>query len=135
MAWNRDIWNEEADVDDLVDLFVDFGIKRGYNSTSGGPGVIELHKTSTIRLFAGLTSGVRLIIASRSGQTSVEYAEHIKQYLIKLPVVFVGLGIVPLLPFVAFGTHQQYKLLEDIRKELNDYFRHRRPSSSRRQQR
>ena len=126
MAWNRDLWKEAADVDDLIDGLVDeFGHKRGYNTTSVGSGVVEFQKTSTPRLLAGLTSGVRLIITSRASETSVEYREHVKEYLVKVPIFIVALAILPilalpallLLALAAYGTYQQYMLTEDLRKE------------------
>lgn len=124
MTWNRQSWNTQADVDELVDTLVRrFGHIGGYQTTSGGPGVLELQKTSTARLITGLTSGVRLVITTGHNNTTVELREHVKHYLLKVPVAIVVTPIPLLLAFPAYGAYQQYQLLEDIRNELNEYFR------------
>jgi hypothetical protein len=124
MQWT---WTQEADVNDLIEKLMIFAGHRGYKAQKvGQSGVLEISKTSTARQLSGLSSGLRLLITIRQGITVADVSGYgtefgIKGAIIALAVLTGGL-LLPLAATSAYGAYAQKKLIDDLRKEINEYF-------------
>jgi hypothetical protein len=122
MQWT---WPEKANVNELIDRLVIFGEHRGYQVRKVGHtgNVLEISKAGTMRLIAGLSSGLRLVITTKEDRTVIDVSEYGKEFALKAAVGVVGLSLffVPTAT-AAYGAYMQNKLIDDVKKEVNDYF-------------
>lgn len=128
MQW---IWTEEADVNDLMEKLIVFAEHQGYKTQIIGRkrDILQVSKTDTFRLLTGLTSGLRLIITAKQGKTLVDVSGNEKEFGLKFVIMAIGLigGCACYLPFLlvataAYGLFAQNRLMDNIKKEIDDYF-------------
>jgi hypothetical protein len=122
MQWT---WPEEASVNEIIDRLVIYGGHSGYEVRKVGRtgDVLEITKGGTMRLLVGLSSGLRLVITVKQGRTVVDVSGHGKEFALKAAVGVVGLWIffIPT-AMAAYGAYTQNKLMDNVKKEINDYF-------------
>ena len=121
MEWT---WTETADVNDLREKLIVFAQHRGYETRKIGKDILEISRSSTVRQLTGLTSGVRLILRTGPGRTVVETQGSGKEFAMK-GIGVVGLAFPLLLPLAATaarGAYVQNRLMDDLKKEIDDYF-------------
>lgn len=128
-------YNEAANVNDLIEKLTIFARRKGYKTNKVGHDILEIDKSGTWRLLTGLSSSLRILAIVKSNKTEVDLGNVPKEFIIKAVIFFMiffisqyfryGL-ISKILPFVfvlpAYGAFRQYKLMEDIKMEINDYF-------------
>jgi len=121
MEWT---WTESADINDLREKLIVFAQHRGYDVRKIGKDILEMSRSSSIRQLTGLTSGARLILKAAPGRTVVQVEGTGKEFAMK-GVGLVGIAIPLLLPIAATaarGAYVQNKLMDDLKKEIDDYF-------------
>jgi hypothetical protein len=122
MQWT---WPEKANANELMDRLVILGEHRGYQVRKVGHtgNVLEISKGGTMRLLAGLSSGLRLVITAKEDRTVIDVSGYGKEFASKAAVGVIGLGLffVPTAT-AAYGAYLQNKLIDDIKEEVNDYF-------------
>ncbi len=122
MQWT---WTQEADVNDLMEKLVIFAEHRGYKAQKmKRSNVLESSKTSMARQLSGLSSGLRLVFTITPGRTVVDVSGQGAEFGTKGIIGAVALfsGLIPLAAIPAYGAYVQKNLLDDLRKEINDYF-------------
>jgi hypothetical protein len=121
MEWT---WTEAADINDLREKLIVFAQHRHYEARKIGKDMLDISRSSTIRQIFGLTSGVRLIVRVTPGRTTVQLDGHWKEFAMKL-VGLIGLAIPIFFPIVitaAWGAYTQNRLMDDLKKEIDEYF-------------
>jgi hypothetical protein len=124
MQWT---WTEEANVNDLIEKLKIFAEHRGYKAQKvGQSSVLEISKTSMARQLSGLSSGLRLVITIKQGRTVVDVSGQGTEFGTKGAIgalsLLTGGILLPLAATSAYGAYAQKKLMDDLRKEINDYF-------------
>jgi hypothetical protein len=121
MQWT---WNERADVNDLLEKVVILAQHGGFKAERIGRNkdVLEIGKTGAWRLLLGISAGLRLVVTTKENRTVVDVSGHVKEFALKGAVGAVGFMFIPLLPFAAYGAYVQNKLIDDVKKEINEYF-------------
>jgi hypothetical protein len=122
MQWT---WTQEADVNDLMEKLIIFAEHRGYKAKKvGQSSALEIIKTSTVRQLSGISSGVRLVITTKSGKTVVDVSGYAEEFAIKAAVCAAALLLTSgiLAPLPVYGAYAQKKLMDGVRNEINDYF-------------
>jgi hypothetical protein len=122
MQWT---WPEKANVNEIMDRLGIYGEHRGYQVRRVGHtgNVLEISKAGTMRLLAGLSSGLRLVITAKEDRTVIDVSGYGKEFALKAVVGVAGFWLlfVPTAT-AAYGAYLQNKLLDDIKNEVNDYF-------------
>jgi hypothetical protein len=122
MEWT---WTEEANVNNLTEKLIIFAEHQGYKSQRIGQkrDILELSKAGKFRQLTGLSAGLRLVITAKQGKTVVNVSGHGKEFALKAVVGLVGTFLY-FLPTVsaAYGAYVQNKMMDDVKKEINDYF-------------
>jgi hypothetical protein len=122
MQWS---WTEQANVNELTEKLTIFAQHKGYKAQTIGRNrdIFELSKPGILRQLFGLSTGLRLVITAKPGKTEVDVSGYVKEFAIKAVVGLVGLHLlfVPT-ALAAYGAYAQNKLMDDIKKEIKDYF-------------
>jgi hypothetical protein len=122
MQWT---WTDEANVNDLTEKLIIFAEHQGYKTQRIGRNrdILEMGKTGIFRQLTGLSAGLRLVITAKQSKTVVDVSGHGKEFAIKAVVGLVGIFLF-FLPTAsaAYGAYAQNKLMDDVKKEINDYF-------------
>ena len=128
-------YNEVANVNDLIEKLTIFARHKGYKTNKVGHDILEIDKSGTWRLLTGLSSSLRIVVIVKPNKTEVDLGNALKEFIIKAVIFFIVFFISQyfrnspiniIFPFVfvlaAYGAFRQYKLMEDIKIEINDYF-------------
>lgn len=122
MEWT---WTEPADINDLREKLTVFAQHRHHGARNIGKDMLDISRSSTLRQLTGLTSGVRLIIRVTPGRTAVQVDGYLKEFAMKA-VGLLGLMLpFPFFPLVftaGWGVYIQNKLMDDLKKEIDEYF-------------
>lgn len=122
MQWT---WPEKADINDMIDRLIVYGEHRGYQARKVGRSgnVLEMSKGGAVRLLTGLSSGLRLVVTVKQDRTVVDVSGHGKEFALKAAVGVIGFWLL-FIPTAAaaYGAYMQNKMMDDVRKEINDYF-------------
>lgn len=115
-------YNEEADVNDLIDKLITFARHKGYKPEKVGRDILEIKKSGTLRLISGLSASLRILVTVKPGKTEIELGDYQKEFVIKAVIGFIAFIFLPLVFLPAYGAFRQYKLMEAVTAEINDYF-------------
>lgn len=119
-------YNEEADINDIIDKLIIFARHKGYRSKKVGRDILEIDKSGTLpdtwRLLLGLSIDLRVLVTLKQGKTEVYLSNYQKEFVIKAVVGVALLVCFPLVVIPIHGALEQYKLIEAIKSEINDYF-------------
>jgi hypothetical protein len=120
MQWT---WPARMDIKELMARLKIFGEHKGYAVNFVGGDIVEFKKGGNLRLVSGLSTGLRLVITHKADATVVDVSEHGKEYAIKGAVATAGiwLAFIPTAT-AAYGAYAQNKLMDEVKKEINDYY-------------
>jgi hypothetical protein len=117
-------YNKEANINHLIDKLRRYFQKQGYDAKVVSSDILEVSKTSTPRKVAGLSSGLRIAVTVKRGQTLVEISGYVEEYVLKGGVAMVAAvfsaGLLALVPI--YGAYQEHKLVKAAWEEIDDYF-------------
>src|SRR5262245_21838629 len=117
-------FNKKVDINDFIDKLRRYFQKKGYDTKGISSDILNVSKTSMPRKVAGLSSGLRIAVTVKRGQTLIEMSGYVEEYVLKVVVVifagFISLGFLALIPI--YGAYQEYKLVKAAWDEIDDYF-------------
>jgi hypothetical protein len=133
-------YNEVADANDLIERLIAFACRHKYENKKVGRDTLVIQKSGTWRKLTGLSASLRISVSiDEQGKTEVTLRDYRKEFSIKTFVFlitfsisylltvwsyFVGrpLPIFLVLIFPIYGAFRQYRLMEDIQAEIDNYF-------------
>jgi|Tabmets5t2r1_1033131.scaffolds.fasta_scaffold126474_1 hypothetical protein len=125
MQWT---WTDEANLNDLIEKLMIFAEHRGYKTQVIGRkrDILEISWSVELLRWFCWSSGLRLIITVKQGRIVVDADIPVNEFVTKGVGFIVGFILiimrVPVIIAPAYGSYVQYKLIEDTKKEIDDYF-------------
>jgi hypothetical protein len=132
-------YNEVADINDLIERLVAFAHRRKYENKKVDRDTLVIQKSGKWLMLTGLSASLRISISIEPSKTEVTLRDYVKEFrlkqfvflttfLISCPLFFWSyftgypLPIFLILIFPVYGAFRQYRLMEDIKAEIDDYF-------------
>jgi hypothetical protein len=144
-------YDKVADINDLIERLITFAHRRKYKNKKVGGDTLVIQKSGTWRMLTGLSANLRISVSIEQGKTEVIFCDYFKEYVLKLIVFVIAFLISPtlflsishifwvsndfwishtayplpiflILSFPVYGAFRQYRLMEDIKAEIDDYF-------------
>jgi hypothetical protein len=115
-------YNEAADVNDLLDKLITFARHKSYEYKKVGPDVLEIDKSGTWRLFSGQSASLRILVTIKQRRTEIDLGGYQKEFVLKAVIGIIAFVFLPLLILPVYGAFRQYRLMEAVTAEVNDYF-------------
>jgi hypothetical protein len=125
MQWT---WTDEANVNDLIEKLMIFAEHQGYKTQVIGRkrDILEISWLVELLRWFGWSSGLRLVITVKQGRTVVDADIPVNEFVTKGVGFVIGIILImmmiPVIIAPAYGSYIQYKLIEDTKKEIDDYF-------------
>jgi hypothetical protein len=140
-------YDEVADIDSLIERLVTFARRRKFQYKQVSRGILTFQKSGTWLMLTGLSASLRISVSIESGRTELMLNDYAKEFTLKQFVFMAAFFIsVPLtaenfsnrypIPFALimtvpiYGVFRQYRLIEDVKAEIDDYFSERLATSS-----
>jgi hypothetical protein len=138
---------EVADIDSLIGRLVTFARHRKFQYKQVSRGILTFQKSGTWLMLTGLSASIRISVSIDSGRTELVLGDYAKEFTLKQFVFMTAFAIgVPLtawsfsnrypipvaliMTVPIYGTFGQYRLIEDVKAEIDDYFSERLAKSS-----
>jgi len=128
-------YSEVADIDGLIERIAIFAHRYKYENKKVGRDTLVIKKSGLWLMLTGLSASLRISISIQSDKTEVTLSDYVKEFRLKqfvlLATFLIGLplffwsnfaGILLILIFPAYGAFRQYRLMEDTKGEIDDYF-------------
>jgi hypothetical protein len=132
-------YNEVADMNSLIERLVDFARRHKYKNKKAGYGTLVIQKSSALLILTGLSASLRISVSIEKGKTEVTLRDYNKEFNLKIFVFLITffissslfllsffanflLPIHLILIFPVYGAFRQYRLIEDIKAEIDNYF-------------
>jgi hypothetical protein len=132
-------YNEVADMNSLIERLVDFACRHKYKNKKAGYGTLVIQKSSAWLMLTGLSASLRISVSIEQGKTEVTLRDYQKEFTLKIFVFLITffissslfllswfanfpLPIHLILIFPVYGVFRQYRLIEDIKAEIDNYF-------------
>ncbi|WP_392535544.1 hypothetical protein [Nostoc sp. C117] len=132
-------YNEVADINGLIERIVAFAHRHKYENKKVGRDTLVIQKSDTWLMLTGLSASLRISISIEPGKTEVILSDYVNEFRLKQFVFLTTflissslflwsyfaaypLPIFLILIFPIYGAFRQYRLMEDIKTEIDDYF-------------
>jgi hypothetical protein len=132
-------YDKVVDTNDLMEKLIAFARRHKYANKRVSGDTLVIQKSSTWLMLTGLSATLRILVLIEQDTTKVLLRDYNKEFQLKLfisiPVFILSfpltisfhtngllLPIHLILALPAFGAFRQYKLIEDIKAEIDDYF-------------
>ncbi len=140
-------YSEVADIDGLIERIVIFAHRHKYENKKVDRDTLVIKKSGLWLMLTGLSASLRISISIQPDKTEITLSDYVKEFrlkqfiflatfLISSPLFFWSnfAGIFLILTFPAYGAFRQYRLMEDMKVEIDDYFAQRlaKPNTGRR---
>jgi hypothetical protein len=132
-------YNEVANANGLIDRLVTFSRRHKYENKKVSRDTLVIQKSGTWHKLTGLSASLRISVSIEQGKTEVTLHDYQKEFILKIFVFLITFFISYLLTlwtyfaghllplflvliFPVYGAFRQYRLIEDIQAEIDDYF-------------
>jgi hypothetical protein len=127
-------YNEVVDINDLIARVVAFAHRHKYENKKVGSDTLVMQKSGIWRMLTGLSASLRISISIELDKTEVTLSDYSKEFMLKqfvlLTMFMIGaslffayrLPIFLIMIFPVYGAFRQYRLMEDIKVEIDNYF-------------
>jgi hypothetical protein len=122
----------------LIEKLVAFARRHQYEHKQMGRDTLVIQKSGTWRILTGLSASLRILVSAEPGKTEVTFCDYQKEFSLKMfgsvLTFFIGnliffsystsspLPILLVISFPMYGAFRQYRLMEAIKAEIDDYF-------------
>lgn len=132
-------YNEVADINGLIERLAAFAYRHKYENKKVGRDTLVIKNSGAWLMITGLSASLRISVSIESGKTEVILHDYQKEFNLKIFVFLIAFAISSLLTllsdfaghplpiflvliFPVYGAFRQYRLMEDIKAEIDDYF-------------